>query len=151
MHSKIDGPAAYDILTNFEERWLRAAKPTGIKKFRSSYDDALLKIERISDIIPMSGAPSDGDDNPEAWHAQVFSQLVRNIFRFSVSDYLSHLHYFKKTIDCVYHGMQIFRSIDSSSVKGFPKEPKDASEKVNERVTIFFLDFDSPFFSPPYL
>ncbi|CAI8607328.1 unnamed protein product [Vicia faba] len=93
LHSKIDGPAAYDILTNFEERWLRAAKPTGIKKFRSSYDDALLKIERISDIIPMSGAPSDGDDNPEAWHAQ------------------------------------IFRSIDSSSVKGFPKEPKDASEK----------------------
>ncbi|CAL5196197.1 unnamed protein product [Lathyrus oleraceus] len=93
LHSKIDGPAAYDILTNFEERWLRAAKPTGIKKFRSSYDDALLKIERISDIIHMSDAPSDGDDNPESWHAQ------------------------------------IFRSIDSSSVKGFPKEPKDASEK----------------------
>jgi hypothetical protein len=38
-----------------------------------------------------------------------------------------------ETIDCVYHGMQIFRSIDSNSVKGFPKEPKDAPIKVNEK------------------
>ncbi|KAL2658339.1 hypothetical protein AAZV13_03G016250 [Glycine max] len=36
LHSKIDGPAAYDILKNFEERWLRAAKPKGIQKLRSS-------------------------------------------------------------------------------------------------------------------
>ncbi|KAI5445379.1 hypothetical protein KIW84_013568 [Lathyrus oleraceus] len=54
LHCKIDGPAAYDILTNFEDV---------------------------------------GDDNPEAWHTQ------------------------------------IFRSIDSTSVEGFPKEPKDALEK----------------------
>ncbi|KAK6947701.1 C2 domain [Dillenia turbinata] len=32
LHRKIDGPAAYDILTNFEEHWLRASKPPGIKK-----------------------------------------------------------------------------------------------------------------------
>ncbi|KAI5399017.1 hypothetical protein KIW84_064404 [Lathyrus oleraceus] len=56
LHCKIDGPAAYDILTNFEECCV-------------------------------------GDDNPEAWHTQ------------------------------------IFRSIDSTSVEGFPKEPKDALEK----------------------
>ncbi|GAU41270.1 hypothetical protein TSUD_349090 [Trifolium subterraneum] len=92
LHSKIDGAAAYDVLTNFEERWLRAAKPKGIKKLKSSYDDALLKIERISDILRVSDIPS-GDDNPASWHAQ------------------------------------IFRSIDSNSVKGFPKEPKDASQK----------------------
>lgn len=76
MHSKIDGPAAYDVLTNFEERWLRAAKPRGIKKFKSLYDDALLKIERIPDILRVSDAPSVDDYNPAAWHAQVFSQLV---------------------------------------------------------------------------
>ncbi|XP_061346680.1 phospholipase D beta 1-like isoform X1 [Gastrolobium bilobum] len=93
LHSKIDGPAAYDVLTNFEERWLRAAKPQGIKKLKTSYDDALLRLERIPDIIHMSDAPSGGGDNPEAWH------------------------------------VQIFRSIDSNSVKGFPKEPKDASSK----------------------
>ncbi|XP_050890242.1 phospholipase D beta 2-like [Lathyrus oleraceus] len=66
LHCKIDGPAAYDILTNFEECWLRAVKLTRKKRL---YDDALLKIERI------------------------------------------------------------FRSIDSTSVEGFPKEPKDALEK----------------------
>ncbi|XP_057454489.1 phospholipase D gamma 1-like [Lotus japonicus] len=93
LHSKIDGPAAYDVLTNFEERWLRAAKPKGIKKLKSSFDDALLRLDRITDIMSVSDVPSLGDDNPEAWH------------------------------------VQIFRSIDSSSVKGFPKEPKDASMK----------------------
>ncbi|RDX67638.1 Phospholipase D beta 1, partial [Mucuna pruriens] len=93
LHSKIDGPAAYDVLTNFEERWARAANPKGIKKLRSSYDDALLKLDRIRDIISPSNI-SVGDDNPGSWH------------------------------------VQIFRSIDSNSVKGgFPKEPKDASNK----------------------
>ncbi|KAJ0484796.1 putative phospholipase D [Helianthus annuus] len=31
LHSKIDGPAAYDVLKNFEERWLKASKVSGIK------------------------------------------------------------------------------------------------------------------------
>ncbi|CAL5196200.1 unnamed protein product [Lathyrus oleraceus] len=90
LHCKIDGPAAYDILTNFEECWLRAVKLTGKKRL---YDDALLKIERVSNIINVSDTPSVGDDNPETWHTQ------------------------------------IFRSIDSTSVMGFPKEPKHALEK----------------------
>ncbi|XP_050895813.1 phospholipase D beta 1-like [Lathyrus oleraceus] len=90
LHCKIDGLAAYDILTNFEECWLRAVKLTRKKRL---YDDALLKIERVSNIIHVSDTPSVGDDNPEAWHTQ------------------------------------IFRSIDSTSVEGFPKEPKDALEK----------------------
>lgn len=34
LHSRIDGPAAYDVLTNFEDRWLKAAKPHGIKKLK---------------------------------------------------------------------------------------------------------------------
>ncbi|KAE9617763.1 putative phospholipase D [Lupinus albus] len=93
LHSKIDGPAAYDVLTNFEERWLKASKPHGIKKLKISYDDALLRLERIPDIIGINDAPSLGDDDLEAWH------------------------------------VQIFRSIDSNSVKGFPKDPKDATSK----------------------
>ncbi|KAL8153275.1 hypothetical protein V2J09_011035 [Rumex salicifolius] len=93
LHCKIDGPAAYDVLTNFEERWLKAAKPRGIKKLKTSYDDALLKIDRMDDIVGISDAPSLSEDNPEAWH------------------------------------VQIFRSIDSNSVKDFPKNPKDASSK----------------------
>ncbi|CAH2039360.1 unnamed protein product [Thlaspi arvense] len=93
LHSKIDGPAAYDVLTNFEERWLKAAKPSGIKKFKTSYDDALLRIDRIPDILGVSDTPTVRENDPEAWH------------------------------------VQIFRSIDSNSVKGFPKDPKDATCK----------------------
>ncbi|CAN8284677.1 unnamed protein product [Cochlearia groenlandica] len=93
LHSKIDGPAAYDVLTNFEERWLKAAKPSGIKKFKTSYDDALLRIDRIPDILGVSDAPTVSENDPEGWHVQVF------------------------------------RSIDSNSVKGFPKDPKNATYK----------------------
>ncbi|CAN0865210.1 Phospholipase D beta 2 [Linum grandiflorum] len=93
LHCRIDGPAAYDVLANFEERWLKAAKPHGLKKLKHSYDDALLRIDRIADIVGVSDAPCVGEDHPEAWHVQVF------------------------------------RSIDSNSVKGFPKDPKDATAK----------------------
>ncbi|EPS67301.1 hypothetical protein M569_07474 [Genlisea aurea] len=91
LHCKIDGPAAYDILTNFEERWLKASKPRGIKKLKASYDDALLRIERVPEILGLSDSSCFRENDPEAWHVQVF------------------------------------RSIDSNSVKGFPKDPKEAS------------------------
>ncbi|KAG5251494.1 hypothetical protein OIU77_024997 [Salix suchowensis] len=92
MHSRIDGPAAYDVLANFEERWMKAAKPKGLRKLKTSYDDALLRIDRIPDIIGVFDTPSISEDDPEAWH------------------------------------VQIFRSIDSNSVKDFPKDPKDATK-----------------------
>lgn len=89
LHSQLDGPAAYDILTNFEERWMRASKPHGIQKIKKTHDDSLLRIERIPEILGITEGTVNEDD-PECWHAQVF------------------------------------RSIDSNSVKGFPKEPKEA-------------------------
>ncbi|KAG4169783.1 hypothetical protein ERO13_A12G103150v2 [Gossypium hirsutum] len=106
MHCKIDGPAAYDVLVNFEERWLKVAKPAGIKKLKFTYDDALLRIERIQDIIGVSDFPIPNDNDPEAWHVQVLS-----------------LH------EVAFSDKQIFRSIDSNSVKGFPKDPKEATSK----------------------
>ncbi|KAG8092346.1 hypothetical protein GUJ93_ZPchr0012g19242 [Zizania palustris] len=90
LHSKIDGPAAYDVLQNFQERWLKASKRHGIKKLAKSYDDALLSIERIPDIISINDAM---DNDQESWHVQVF------------------------------------RSIDSNSAKGFPKDPREATRK----------------------
>ncbi|KAJ8766136.1 hypothetical protein K2173_021653 [Erythroxylum novogranatense] len=93
LHSKIDGPAAYDILTNFEERWLKASKRHGINKLKSSHDDALLKLDRIPEIIGREEIPGLTDNDPENWDVQVF------------------------------------RSIDSSSVKGFPKDPKEATSR----------------------
>ncbi|TMX04389.1 hypothetical protein EJD97_009045 [Solanum chilense] len=93
LHSKIDGPAAYDVLTNFEERWLKASKPHGIRKLKTSFEDDLLRIERMPEIVGISDAPSVSSDDPNGWH------------------------------------VQIFRSIDSNSVKGFPKDPKEATMK----------------------
>lgn len=34
--------------------------------------------------------------------------------------------------------MQIFRSIDSNSVKRFPKDPKDATSKVKKHLDVKF-------------
>ncbi|KAD6453201.1 hypothetical protein E3N88_07906 [Mikania micrantha] len=73
MHSKIDGPAAYDVLTNFEERWLKASKP--------------------HEILGVNNQPYLDDQDPEGWH------------------------------------VQIFRSIDSNSVRGFPKDAIEAMKK----------------------
>lgn len=93
LHSQIEGPAAYDVLTNFEERWLKASKRHGLQKVKASLDDSLLKLDRIPEILGIADAPFLEEDNPESWHVQVF------------------------------------RSIDSNSVKGFPKDPKEATAK----------------------
>ncbi|KAJ6426678.1 hypothetical protein OIU84_022300 [Salix udensis] len=83
LHCQVDGPAAYDILTNFEERWLKASKPRGMRKAEG--------IERLDEILGIAELPPLTEDDPEVWNVQVF------------------------------------RSIDSNSVKGFPDDPKDAT------------------------
>ncbi|KAK4365301.1 hypothetical protein RND71_016659 [Anisodus tanguticus] len=95
LHSRIEGPAAYDVLTNFEERWLKASKRHGFQKMKASHDDALLKLDRIPDILGIADVPCLRDDDADTWHTQ------------------------------------IFRSIDSNSVKGFPKDPKEATNKAS--------------------
>ncbi|KAK9755116.1 hypothetical protein RND81_01G003300 [Saponaria officinalis] len=97
LHCKIEGPAAYDVLTNFEQRWRKATKSflrRKLKRISHWHDDALLKVDRISWILSPSDSISTNDlrlwasdaNDPESWH------------------------------------VQIFRSIDSGSVKGFPKD-----------------------------
>ncbi|PKA65046.1 Phospholipase D delta [Apostasia shenzhenica] len=96
LHCKIDGPAAHDILTNFEQRWRKATKWKDFKlrKVAHWHDDVLLKIERISWILTPSRNESEAhvceENEPNSWH------------------------------------VQIFRSIDSGSVKGFPKHVPEA-------------------------
>lgn len=105
LHCKIDGPAAYDVLKNFEQRWRKATKWSEFgrrfKRISHWHDDALIKIERISWILsPNLDTPNDdpklwvsGEDDPQNWHVQVF------------------------------------RSIDSGSVKGFPKNVHSAEDQ----------------------
>ncbi|XP_024993710.1 phospholipase D beta 1-like [Cynara cardunculus var. scolymus] len=92
LHCRIEGPAAYDVLQNFEERWLRASKPRGLSKM-TKFSDVLLKLDKIPDILGSTDALYTSAKDPEGWH------------------------------------VQIFRSIDSNSVKGFPKDLKDAKSK----------------------
>ncbi|KAF8411885.1 hypothetical protein HHK36_004443 [Tetracentron sinense] len=99
LHCKIEGPAAYDVMKNFEQRWRKATKwrDFGLKKVTHWHDDALIKLDRISWILsPSPGLDGDRsvrvseEEDPENWHVQVF------------------------------------RSIDSGSVKGFPKLVQEA-------------------------
>ena len=96
LHSQVDGPAAYDILTNFEERWLRALKMHRYQKMRSSHDDSLLKIDRIPDIVGIDEVPCQNENNRETWHVQVYYKLCWKIDKLiqppiSKKEFLLHL------------------------------------------------------------
>lgn len=80
LHCKIEGPAAYDILTNFEQRWRKVTKwrEFRLKKVTSWLDDSLIKLDRISWIVtPSPSNPDDtsvlvtNDEDTDSWHVQV--------------------------------------------------------------------------------
>lgn len=104
LHCKIEGPAAYDVLINFEQRWRKATrwKEFGLrKKISHWHDDALIRIDRISWILSPKLAVVDDDttvvpgEDPALWVSGEKNPETWNV--------------------------QVFRSIDSGSVKGFPK------------------------------
>jgi phospholipase D1/2 len=71
LHSKIDGPAAFDVMKNFEERWLKASKRTGAKKLTKSCNDSLLWIEKIPEIAAIDDEIYSSDSDSERWDVQV--------------------------------------------------------------------------------
>jgi len=97
LHCRLDGPAAYGVLKNFEQRWRKATRLREMFGGKAAHrkDDALLKLERIPWILSPSkrrsaaaggaadaNADDDERDQPalhvvpdgdsERWHAQVF-------------------------------------------------------------------------------
>nr|GMC57453.1 phospholipase D delta-like [Ipomoea batatas] len=113
LHCRIEGPAAYDVLINFAQRWRRATRWREfafLKKARSKWnDDAMIKVERISWILSPAFSieketTSIPEDDPKL--------------------------YVNENDKSKYWHVQIFRSIDSGSVKGFPKRI-DIAEKQN--------------------
>ncbi|KAF2582022.1 hypothetical protein F2Q68_00002320 [Brassica cretica] len=81
LHSKIDGPAAYDVLANFEQRWLEASeKRHRISIHRSSSKDALLTIDIISNIMGLLEATSVIDNDPESWNVQAIRSAQHFIY-----------------------------------------------------------------------
>ncbi|KAG8383726.1 hypothetical protein BUALT_Bualt04G0043800 [Buddleja alternifolia] len=106
LHCRIDGPAAYDVLINFAQRWRKTTKWREFslltKKMSHWNDDAMIKIERISWILsPAFCVSKDG----------TYSSCPEDDPKLHVSreEHAENWH------------VQIFRSIDSGSVRGFPK------------------------------
>ncbi|KAL6578955.1 Phospholipase D beta 1 [Orobanche minor] len=64
-----------------------------LQKMKTSYDDSLLRLERIPDVLGIEEAAREREGDLDGWHVQV-------------------LH-----------------SIDSNSVNGFPKDPKEAPSR----------------------
>ncbi|KAL9672070.1 hypothetical protein QQ045_028318 [Rhodiola kirilowii] len=101
-HCRIEGPAAHDVMINFEQRWKKATRWSEIgmrfKRITHWHEDALIKLDRISWIL--SPSKSIRPDDPALW---VFNEEDNENWH-----------------------VQIFRSIDSGSVKGFPKDVQTA-------------------------
>ncbi|EYU20517.1 hypothetical protein MIMGU_mgv1a018363mg [Erythranthe guttata] len=106
LHCKIEGPAAYDVLKNFEQRWKKATECSEFTRFckkilgRDDYN--LVDIEQISQISSPSGTIPN--DHPSLWASK--------------EDDLENWH------------IQIFRSVDSESVVGFPRNVLAAKEQA---------------------
>ncbi|KAK3427684.1 hypothetical protein EUGRSUZ_F03862 [Eucalyptus grandis] len=62
IHSRLEGPIAWDVLYNFEQRW----RKQGGK-------DLLLPLRELDDLIPPS--PVMFPDDPERWHVQLFRSI----------------------------------------------------------------------------
>ncbi|EFJ26601.1 hypothetical protein SELMODRAFT_441825 [Selaginella moellendorffii] len=63
IHSKLEGPVAWDVLHNFEQRWLKQADEK----------DLLLPIREVSDIEPP--AEVTFRDDPSTWNVQLFRSI----------------------------------------------------------------------------
>ncbi|KAI5060239.1 hypothetical protein GOP47_0024659 [Adiantum capillus-veneris] len=62
VHARIEGPAAWDVHCNFEQRWRRQANKRH-----------LLSLKTIPELWPPSEIIQD--DNPESWNAQIFRSI----------------------------------------------------------------------------
>lgn len=70
-----------------------------LQKLKSSYDDSLLKVDRIPDIVGIDEVPCLNEDNPETWHVQVslivkeFLHPLRSFFNINVDVSHNSLHF----------------------------------------------------------
>ncbi|KAJ7537296.1 hypothetical protein O6H91_11G000100 [Diphasiastrum complanatum] len=63
IHSKLEGPIAWDVLRNFEQRWLKQAHNK----------DLLLPLREIGEIDPPSEVTYQ--DDPDTWNVQLFRSI----------------------------------------------------------------------------
>ncbi|XP_030463963.2 phospholipase D delta [Syzygium oleosum] len=131
LHCRIEGPAAYDVLVNFEQRWRKATRWKEFSLFFKGkthwHDDSLIKIGRISWIL--SPTSTDSYDSTTSLSKEDPGESMTELPKDNPDLYVS------EEDDPNNWHVQIFRSIDSGSVKGFPTKRKDVAEKQNLLVT----------------
>ncbi|TVU37811.1 hypothetical protein EJB05_11148, partial [Eragrostis curvula] len=64
IHSKIEGPAAWDVLRNFEQRWKKQVD-----------EDLLVNLRGMEDMIIPSSQVVVSPNDPETWNVQVFRSI----------------------------------------------------------------------------
>lgn len=62
IHARVEGPVAWDVLWNFEQRWRMQAK-----------EDRLIPIKEIDTIDPPSAVAEQ--DDPDTWSVQLFRSI----------------------------------------------------------------------------
>lgn len=75
LHCRIEGPAAYDVLTNFEQRWRKVAN--GFRhKLNIWHEDSLIDLKQkawaLVDRHDRAALNVTKESDPESWHIQVF-------------------------------------------------------------------------------
>ncbi|KAF7848678.1 hypothetical protein BT93_L1749 [Corymbia citriodora subsp. variegata] len=63
IHSRLEGPIAWDVLYNFEQRWRKQGG-----------NDLLLLLRELDDVI-IPPSPVMFSDDPERWHVQLFRSI----------------------------------------------------------------------------
>eukprot|EP01102_Stenamoeba_stenopodia_P007791 TRINITY_DN2197_c0_g1_i1.p1 TRINITY_DN2197_c0_g1~~TRINITY_DN2197_c0_g1_i1.p1 ORF type:complete len:683 (-),score=145.33 TRINITY_DN2197_c0_g1_i1:1155-3203(-) len=69
IHTKVEGPVARDVLTNFEQRWAKQA---------SDKIAALYKWKEDPDIVEAAKDKGYHKDDPESWNVQLFRSIDSN-------------------------------------------------------------------------
>lgn len=68
IHCRLEGPAAWDVLYNFEQRWKKQATKT-------TYRNQLFTMKELHEFTVSPSSPAIPIDDPETWNVQVFRSI----------------------------------------------------------------------------
>ena len=81
IHSKVDGPIAYDVFENFSERWKRQ----GYKEGTLTHIREFSSIERLEDDHPLNMDPQ------KSWNVQFFRSITSDSAEFDEEKVQAHV------------------------------------------------------------
>ncbi|XP_066338738.1 phospholipase D alpha 2-like [Miscanthus floridulus] len=79
IHCRIEGPAAWDVLHNFEQRWRKQGGKDDILHNVlwpwKNKGDLLVDLKGMENVIAPQSSPAVADSDQEAWNVQVFRSI----------------------------------------------------------------------------